>query len=125
MTAFVRKDTGTPGSQRVLMAILINTLMAVVPGVAAFASAVNPTLSWTAPTANTNGTAITSALSYNLYQGAKGAEVLVASGVTSPYTASLASGLCFEVTAVESGVESARSNEVCELPSAPGAPTVH
>lgn len=76
------------------------------------------TLTWTAPTTYTDGTAIPStvALSYNVYQGVSPtALVKVASGVTtltSTITTGLADGNTYywSVTAVAGGLEGAQSN---------------
>lgn len=91
-------------------------------------------IAWTAPTANSDGSALTGALTYNLYQGPDGALVSVQTGLTG-LTATVTTGLtagstqCFAVTAVENGVESAPSLESCVTlpvlaPAAPGLPTV-
>lgn len=88
-------------------------------------------VSWSAPTANTDGSAIPAgALTYNLYQGLTGAEVKVQSALTAAattVTAGLTAGTsqCFTVTAVEAGVESAPSAETCALipKPVPGVPT--
>ena len=67
-------------------------------------------------------------LTYNVYQGLKGAETLVQSnlGVTSIVITSgtgiaLGATVCFQVTAVDSGGESARSPEACKTFPAPSA----
>lgn len=96
------------------------------------AQAPSVTLTWTAPTQNTDGTAITQSLTYNVYQGPKGAEAAtpVATGVTAltwSGTAGLQPGttVCWEVTAQDSGGESAKSAEVCKTfaPSVPNPPS--
>lgn len=88
-------------------------------------------LSFTPPTVNTDGTPVTTPLTYNLYQGtASGAEVKVASGLTgSPIV--LNTGLAdstyyWYVTAVNAAGESVPSNEVCKTfpASAPGTVTI-
>lgn len=87
-------------------------------------------LSWVAPTTYTNGAAIPAGtvITYNVYQGATGAETLLSSGVsalTFSATTGLTSGstVCWEVTAVIAGVESSRSNEACKtFPSVPSPP---
>jgi len=90
-------------------------------------------LSWTAVTANTNGTAIAVPVSYNVYQALQGATLVkVQSGVTGT-TATVTSGLtagttqCFAVTAVVGSSESALSNTACAaipaVPLVPNAPT--
>lgn len=90
----------------------------------AFAQTISPysaSLSWTAPTANTDGSAITGSLTYNIYQGASGAlgATPVQTGITTTsatITAGLSAGatVCFAVTAVEGGVESAQSAQACK-----------
>jgi hypothetical protein len=86
------------------------------------------TLSWTAPTANTDGTAV-STLTYNVYQGSTcSALVLIQSSVGVPtyIIPGVAAGpYCFAVTAVENGVESAQSSAVSFTvkPPTPLAPT--
>lgn len=86
-------------------------------------------LSWTAPTTFTNGSAITGAITYNIYQGASGAEVSAQTGVSATsvtITTGLSAGstVCWQVTAVVGGVESSRTTEVCEtFPAQPNPPT--
>lgn len=85
------------------------------------------TLSWTAPTTNTDGSTITGTLTYNVYQGAKGgAFTKTASAVTgSSTTVTTTAGSCFAVTSVAQGSESALSNTACLLqPSGPTAASV-
>lgn len=91
------------------------------------------TLTWNAVTQNTDGTPVVAPVSYNVYEGAKGAEAAtpVATGVaTTTWTATtgLSPGatVCFEVTAVSgAGIESAKSNESCKTfaPEVPNPPT--
>lgn len=99
------------------------------------ASGVTPTASitFTAPTLNTDGTAIASPLSYNLYQSStSGAEVKVASalkGTPIAVTTGLTpkSTVYFKVSVVDAnGNESALSNEVCKTfpASVPGTVTI-
>lgn len=89
--------------------------------VSSVASAGTATLNWTVPTTNTDGSAITGPVTYNVYKGTQGQTVkpLLTSGLTgTSYTAAnLAGGttVCFNVTAVVGGVESAYSNEGCKL----------
>lgn len=90
------------------------------------------TVTWTAPTAYTDGTLIgTAAITYQLYSGASGAEVKLGNPVTSPpyvITPAPAPGkpLCVQVTAIVNGVESVKSAEACgTMPyPAPNSPTV-
>ena len=92
------------------------------------------TLTWTAPTAYTDGTAIASGvvITYNLYQGPSGQEAATAvstgiTGLTTTITTGLVAGTttCWQVTANANGQESAKTNEVCktfapEVPNPPG-----
>lgn len=88
-------------------------------------------VSWAAPTTNVDGSAITSTLTYNIYQGLAGALVKVQSGVPGTAAVTITAGLtagtnqCFTVSAIENGVEGAQSNALCLLiPKAvPGVPT--
>lgn len=89
------------------------------------------TVSWTAPTTNTNGTAIASALTYNIYScpsgTAAGAAASSCTQVTSGLTAltyttaafTTAGTFNYAVTAVEAGQESAISNLVSAVVTAP------
>lgn len=77
------------------------------------------TINFTPSTQNTDGTAIDGPVTYNLYQGIKGAAktkvgTVAATGTT--INTGLANGVeyCWEVTAVARGNESARSNEACK-----------
>lgn len=92
-------------------------------------------ISWVAPTENSDGTPITGTLTYNLYQGTVppggGAPTMtkVQSGLTSPSAtvASLTEGTtqAFAVTAIANGQESAMTaldDVVIPLPT-PNAPT--
>lgn len=94
-------------------------------------SANTATITFSPPTTLADGTALPagSALSYNVYQGEKGAaKVKVATISASP--GSIASGLstgkayCFELTAVLSGLESVHTNEACKSFIPPGVFTI-
>lgn len=87
------------------------------------------TISWKAPTTNTDGTAITGTPTYNLYQGPRsGPYVKVASALTGTSTviSSLAAGNCFWLSDVETlapgnTVESLPAGPYCTVqPNAPG-----
>jgi hypothetical protein len=101
--------------------------------ISAVAQSAGPTanLLWTAPTTNTDGSAVVGALTYNVYQGAQGAALVkvasAISGTTTNITAGLASGStqCFAVSAIEGGVEGAQSNTACAAIPVPkvNAPT--
>lgn len=98
---------------------------------AAFAQASTATVSWTAPTKNTDGSAITATITYNLYQGVQGSTLTkVQSNLatnSATVTAALTPGTtqCFTVTAVTNGVESAQSLSACTAIAfpTPGAPS--
>jgi hypothetical protein len=108
----------------------INTLVFAVflaylePGVSVAGTA-TAALTWVAPTRNTDGSPLTGAMSYNIYQGGKGAgKALVSSKVAAlAYTADLAKGNCFEVSSVEGGDEGPHSAEICTGVTFPAAPT--
>jgi len=107
---------------------IFGILAAVVSTVALAANTAS--LSWTAVTTNTDGSAVSGAVTYNVYQGASaGALTSVQTGLTTTsatVTAGLADGatVCFAVTAVAGGIESAQSAVACKtfpagVPSAP------
>lgn len=90
------------------------------------ATAVALTLTWTTPTSNTDGTPSSPPLTYNVYQGAKGAVKTATATKLSPLTfvADPAKGNCFELTTTDKdGDEGPHSAEVCapSLPLSPGA----
>lgn len=114
--------------RKVLLTLLLAATIAV-----AQAAGPSATLTWVPPTTNTDGTPITGALTFNVYQGPTGAESTTPvqtglSGTSATITAGLADGttVCFKVTAVEGGQESAKSNEACKtFPAAtPNSPTL-
>jgi hypothetical protein len=83
-------------------------------------------LGWTAPTKNTDGSAISGTLTYTLFQGPSGGPfVQAATGVsgTSTVVTSISSGNCFSLAAVETvGVSvttSALTPTVCALVPSP------
>jgi hypothetical protein len=87
------------------------------------------TLTFTPPTLNTDGTAITLALTYSVFQGtSSGGEVQVATGLTtSPVVVNtgLVAGTSYYVyiKAVDSNGASGPSVEVCKtIPAAPAIP---
>ena len=101
-------------------------LLALFP-LAAMAGTAN--LTWTAPTLNTDGTAITAPLSYKVYGGVQGSAKAVLATVSAlAYTHSTAPNgvtYCYQVSAVAGGVESALSAEGCKVmpPAVPNPPT--
>lgn len=120
---------------------MITAMMAAVLGLAILAAQAqtatthSAAVSWTAPTTNTDGSAITGTLTYTLYQGtqpATGTATLasVQTGLTAA-SATVTTGLtagstqCFAVTATANGVASAQSGQACAaIPfSTPGVPT--
>jgi hypothetical protein len=89
-------------------------------------------LSWTAPTTNTDGSAITGALTYNLYRGTSATvltKMTTVTGLTFTDHAGSASPVTYfyAVSAVEAGQESKESNTVTVTLAAatltPSAPT--
>lgn len=95
------------------------------------AEAQTATVSWTAPTKNTDGTSINAPLTYNLYQGAQGTTPTKVQSSLATTTATVTAGLtpgttqCFTVTALANGNESAQSASACAaIPfPTPGVPT--
>jgi hypothetical protein len=77
------------------------------------------TVTWIAPTTNTDGSPITATLTYNLYQGAQGAALALKTSAIAALSTTVTTGLtagttqCFAVTAVANGLESAQSNSAC------------
>jgi hypothetical protein len=109
-------------------------LLALALSTAAYAAGLSAYLGWTTPTQNTDGSTITTALTYNAYQGLQGQPLnKIAAGLTVN-TLVVSTGLtagttqCFAVTALEGTAESAQSNQGCVAvpippPSKPNAPT--
>jgi hypothetical protein len=106
-----------------LVALLASVAVAAPPTCVVGSNKVAPvaSISFVAPTLQSDGTALTTAVTYNIYQGtASGAEVKVASGVgpNSPVTVTtgLTSGetVYWYLTAVDASGEGAPSNEVCK-----------
>jgi hypothetical protein len=77
-------------------------------------------ISFAAPTKYTDGSSIPAsvAISYNVYQGAKGAvkpKVATITATSTTINTGLAAGeTCWQVSSVANGVESALSNEACK-----------
>ena len=116
--------------------LLLFALLAAVPAFAQSATpTVTSTIAFVAPTQNTDGSAISGAVTYNVYAAAQGTTpVKVASGVTSDPTTYVVpittipygTTECFALTTVNNGVESALSSPLaCKTftPPTPGAPT--
>ena len=104
-----------------LLALLVFSPLAAVAGTA--------NLTWTAPTLNTDGTAITAPLTYKVYGGVQGSAKAVLATVSAlAYTHSTAPNgvtYCYQVSAVAGGVESSLSAEGCKVmpPAVPNPPT--
>lgn len=88
------------------------------------------TITFARPTHYVDGTEITAgiAVTYNVYQGARGSTKTLAGTITATAT-TINSGLqpgetCWQVTAVANGVESAMSNEGCKTFPWPATQTV-
>lgn len=102
---------------------------------AAYAAPPQTTVTWTAPTTNTDSTVISGPITYQLYVGASGQEVAYGKPVSaSPYVLANpapvpGSNVCAQITAIVAGVESARTLETCvkiplPVPSPPGKVTI-
>jgi hypothetical protein len=78
------------------------------------------TWSWDPTLLNADGSAA-AGISYNVYVGPAGAEVLNANNVATTFTYAVPGGktVCAQFTAVENGIESARTPEVCGTASFP------
>lgn len=91
--------------------------------------AATATLTWTAPTLNTDGSTITLPLTYKVYGGVQGqAKTVLATVSTLTYThATAPNGVtyCYQLSAVAGGVESALTVEGCKAmpPLVPNPPT--
>lgn len=90
------------------------------------------TITFAAPTARVDGTPISGALTYKVYQGISG-QAKAAVGTISATTSTITTGLlggttyCWQVSALEGGTnESALSNEACKTfpPSPPQTVTI-
>jgi len=99
--------------------LLVSTLIILSMAFAAMAATPTLTVNWMAPTQNGDGTAITGAITYQLYVGPTGKEVKFGNPVTSPpyviTTGIPAPGgtICVQVTATVNAIESARTPEAC------------
>lgn len=89
------------------------------------------TVSWVAPAKFTDGTTITSAITYQLYVGASGKEAKFGNPVTAPpyvITPTPAAGtqVCVQITATVNATESDKTPEACTTVPypAPSSPTV-
>jgi len=113
-------------TQNLLIALIIFAVLAIVRVVHAATPAF--TVTWSAPTQYTDGTAIAGAITYQVYAGPSGQEVKFGNPVTaSPYvinpTPAPGTTLCVQVTATVAGIESDRPTEVCgTVPRQPKGP---
>jgi hypothetical protein len=111
---------------------LIAALLLSFVGIASAQTPRQAVITFAAPTARTDGSAITGALSYEVRQGLKGAAKTKVGTITAT-TATITSGLaggseyCWEVVAIEAGNgQSVPSSEACKAfsLSAPNAVTI-
>jgi hypothetical protein len=115
-----------------LLAMLVMSILTIAPRLGAgMAEAAQATMTWVAPTTNTNGTTATNLAGFNVYIGsASGSyqQKINVGNVTSYTGTSFTSGSTyyFAVSAYNtSGLESARSNEVSKaFPAAPTTCTI-
>jgi len=80
------------------------------------------TLTWTAPTVNTDGSPIAAAITYNLYNvSGTNAQLLLSgiSGLSNVRSMLSTATYCYALTAVVNGMESAFSNSVSFVVSSP------
>lgn len=89
------------------------------------------TITFTRPTQYTDGTTIAAevAVTYNVYQGAKGSTTKAKVGTITSTATTITSGLqpgetCWQVSAIANGIESQLSNEACKSFSWPAPETV-
>jgi hypothetical protein len=104
-------------------------LVALLLFVGVVASAQTPrtaTITFTRPTAYTDGTpvATSTALSYKVFQGAKGSTSKALVGTITATNTTISSGLqpgetCWQIVVVANGVDSAASGEACKTFSFP------
>ena len=117
-----------------LLTLLAGMILAVslAPAIAHAASPPVTVLTWTPPTQNTDGTAISVPLTYNIYEYAAGLWTKVGSTAAGVITFSIQLGFGsttnFRVTAVEGTAESAPSNVFTKIiaaapSSTPNPPT--
>lgn len=122
-------DQCAPGADAVLKPFVVKSSVGVTP---AYTRTV--TLNWTAPTANSDGSALTPLTGYNIYMGATASQLLQVASITNPglltwTSAPLSTGTYFfTITALNSSTESAQSAPPVSFPvaapkTAPGAPT--
>jgi hypothetical protein len=89
------------------------------------------TITFSRPTSYTDGTPIasTTALSYKVFQGAKGSTSKTLVGTITATSTTINSGLqpgetCWQVVVTANGVDSAQSNEACKTFAFPPTDTV-
>lgn len=95
--------------------------LALLPAFAFAASAPVRTadITFTAPTLNTDGTPITGTLTFRLYQGQRGQMIKPLVNTLTNTSVTVSTGLpggevCWQVSTLANGVESALSNEACK-----------
>jgi hypothetical protein len=105
---------------RSIVAAVVAAGLCLLAGVSIAQQARTATISFTKPVQYVDGTAIAAStvVTYNVYQGAKGAtktKVATITGTATTINTGLQPGeTCWQVTAVANGVESALSNEGCK-----------
>lgn len=104
-----------------LIALLAVMGIALWLGVAHAQTARSATITFTRPTQYTDGTTIPTgtAITYNVYQGARGSTTKTRVGTITATATTINSGLqpgetCWQVATVANGVESTLSNEGCK-----------
>lgn len=107
-----------------LFALSCAWLAIVMPLAGAQGVAQTATVTIKPPTTNTDGSAITGAITYNIYQGPKAGpftKTVAGTATTVNTIASLTAGTCFEASAIVGGTESGPSAITCLLqPNSPG-----
>jgi len=111
------------------LSILILALLSSLAVAQNAAAANQAVISFSAPTTYTDGTPITAALSYGVWQGLSGAvktKVATITTTTSTITTGLLSGktYCWQVDASDGAQTSALSNEACKTFAPPVPSTV-
>jgi hypothetical protein len=107
------------------------TTVLVLAATVAFAAGPTTILTWIAPTVNMDGSPVTGTITYNVYSGPTTTTLAAVptttsiTGLTTTVLGTAGTTLCFAVTAVNAGQESAKSNVVCKVfaASIPAAPT--
>lgn len=117
---FDHRDTKARGHWAIITLLFIAVVLAFCGTIAHAQTARSAVISYQAPTTRTDGSTITGALSYEIWQGVKGAVKTKVGTITSIQT-TITTGLqggkeyCWQVAALEAGGgTSALSNEACK-----------